>query len=221
MRIHSSQLGYSAIFFYFCARRFASGAGLYVIPRHSLTERGVRADVEHTRNTLYLSSPTPRYSPATLTPPFPTVSLCTWPHADPCVVVIGGWQNGIEPAARPNFLNVPVLVVEKHVRINNQRAKGYQCSYAGGSSHTGPVFATQSSTSTCPISFQGGVVSLTYQILKCLRISVPDLRLFHGNYPAEKVILLSRPGSPRLIRILAHELVSGVYIESLGLDVRL
>ncbi|KAF9648723.1 hypothetical protein BDM02DRAFT_3081292, partial [Thelephora ganbajun] len=49
---------------------------------------------------------------------------------DPCVVVIGGGQNGIESAAKPKFLNAPVLIVEKHVKISDQRRKGYHRSYA-------------------------------------------------------------------------------------------
>jgi len=48
-------------------------------------------------------------------------------ETDPYVLVIGGGQNGIELAARLKFLNVPVLIVERHARIGDQWRKRYQC----------------------------------------------------------------------------------------------
>lgn len=45
--------------------------------------------------------------------------------SEPAVVVIGGGQAGLEIAARLKYLDVPTLVVERHLRIGDTWRKRY------------------------------------------------------------------------------------------------
>ena len=157
--------------------------------------------------TYHFVFPASRYFPTTLTStvipsrlarrrslsPFPTpIRVSSWSEA-------GGMESN-SPRGSSSLMCLSSLLRNTRgptLSIGGRRGIGIRTRKNLAVSPVSPA-------STSPISFQGGVISLMYHIvvLKCLGISVPDLRLFHGNYSVEKVILLSHPASPRLIRIL-------------------